>query len=173
MPLSTLLPPPHGVALRDGSRVVIRPIDSGDRDALGAAFERLGEQSRYRRFLTATPTLADWQLRYLTEVDQHDHVALAAVDAADGSSIVGVARSVRLDGSDAEPALTVVDSWQGRGLGSVLLAALVARSRPAGVTRYRAQVLSENEAMLRLLAGVGQMRFSTAGSALEVTVELR
>jgi acetyltransferase len=158
--------------LRDGSRVVIRPLEGADREALSAAFERLGEASRYRRFLSATPRLTDSQLSYLTEVDQHDHVALAAVDMTFGSGIVGVARSVRREGSEAEPAIAVVDEYQARGLGSALIAALAARSREQGVTSYRAIALADNVPALRLLGGVGAMRWTGAGATLQVTVDL-
>ena len=106
-------PDPDVAILRDGSKVVIRPLRRGDRPALIAAFERLGVRSRFRRFLGPMPSLSEIQLRHLTEVDQRDHVALVAVDATSGSGIVGVARFVRLaDGTDAEPALAVVDDWQ-------------------------------------------------------------
>ena len=100
------------------------------------------------------------QLRYLTEVDQHHHVALAAVD---GSNIVGVARFVREGIADAELAIAIVDEWQGRGLGTALMAALVDRSLKQGVTRFQAYVLADNEPMLRLLAGLGHQRWSGTG----------
>jgi GNAT superfamily N-acetyltransferase len=149
--------------------VLIRPLCAADRHALGTAFERMGAESRYQRFLSATPRLTESQLRYLTEVDQRDHVALAAVDPTDG--IVGVARSIRLEGADAEPAIAVVDDYQGRGLGTELIAALVDRSREQGVKRYCATVLADNAPMLRLLRGIGEMRSSRAGTALQVTVD--
>ena len=63
---------------------------------LRAGFERLSEESRYRRFLAPMQELSGSMLRYLTEVDHHDHEALVAV-GADGT-LVGVARSVRSAG---------------------------------------------------------------------------
>jgi GNAT superfamily N-acetyltransferase len=158
--------------LQDGSQVVIRPLRRGDRPAFIAAFERLGEQSRYRRFLGPMPSLTESQLRHLTDVDQRDHVALAAIDATAGSGIVGVARFIRLAGADVEPALAVVDDWQARGLGTVLLAALVRAARAQGVRRFQAYVLADNVDMLRLLGGVGELRTSCAGPAVHVTVDL-
>jgi RimJ/RimL family protein N-acetyltransferase len=158
--------------LRDGSRVVIRPLGATDRRALTTAFKRMGEESRYRRFLCATPTLTETQLRYLTEIDQRDHVALAAVDATYGSEILGVARSVRLEGPEAELAIAVIDEYQGRGLGTVLIAALVDRAGAQGVKTYRADVLADNVPMLRLLGGMGEMRVSHGGPALRVRVDL-
>ena len=160
------------VTLRDGSQAVIRPLRGGDRPALAAAFERLGEQSRYRRFLGPMPGLTESQLRHLTDVDQRDHVALAAIDSTSGSSIVGVARFIRLADGDVEPALVVVDDWQARGLGTVLLAALVHVARAQGVRRFQAYVLADNVDMLRLLRGIGELRTSCAGPAVHVTVDL-
>src|SRR3954463_11507636 len=106
--------------------IVIRPLSAADRHALGTAFERMGDETRYRRFLSAMPRLSESQLRFLTDVDQRRHVAVAAVDASEG--IVGVARFIRIDGSDAEPAIAIVDDHQGRGLGTALMATLVERA---------------------------------------------
>ena len=95
----------------------MRPIEPDDRDAVQGAFARLSEQSRYQRFMSAINELSESQLRYLTEVDHHDHEALIAFDREGGLG-VGVGRYVRLDdGTSAEAAVTVVDEWQGRGLG--------------------------------------------------------
>ena len=119
------------------------------------------------------PSLTELQLRHLTEVDQRDHVALVAVDVTSGSGIVGVARFIRLaDGAEAEPALAVVDDWQARGVGTVLLTALVDAARAQGVRRFQAYVLADNADMLRLLAGVGKLQTSWAGPTVHVTVEL-
>jgi len=77
--------------LSDGSEVEIRPLDPEDKAGLAAGFERLSGLSRYRRFLSPTSHLSAKQLAYLTEVDHHDHEALAALDQASGRT-VGVAR---------------------------------------------------------------------------------
>jgi hypothetical protein len=78
--------PRYRKTLRDGSRVLIRPIDPGDKQALAGAFDRLSEQSRYRRFFTAVPALTDAQLVALTEVDHRDH-GTAGVSRHDGSQV--------------------------------------------------------------------------------------
>jgi RimJ/RimL family protein N-acetyltransferase len=153
----------------DASPITIRPLAADDRDALGGAFARMSDASRYQRFLTATPRLSASQLTYLTDVDQSNHVALAAVGE---SGILGVARFVRLDEKEAEIAMAVVDEWRGRGLGMTLLAALVDEARARGVARFQATVLADNAPMLRLLRSIGELRFHSAGSALHVTVDL-
>ena len=117
----------------------MRRIEPDDRDAVQGAFARLSEQSRYQRFMSAINELSESQLRYLTEVDHHDHEALIAFDREGGLG-VGVGRYVRLDdGTSAEAAVTVVDEWQGRGLGTALCPPGAGRS---GTRRYQPRVSS-------------------------------
>ena len=86
----------------------MRPIEPADKGPLARAFERLSEQSRYQRFLTSVNELSESELRYLTDVDHHDHEALIAFDPETGGA-VAVARFVRLDDdTSAEAAVTVI-----------------------------------------------------------------
>jgi EmrB/QacA subfamily drug resistance transporter len=140
------------VALRDGSEVVIRPVRSADAPLLADGFARLGPESRRLRFLRRKDELTPAELRYFTDIDHHDHEALGALDQTDGRG-VGVARYVRDAGDrhSAEIAVTVVDDWQGRGLGTELLAQLSGRARAAGIRRFTALVSADNAAMAALL----------------------
>ena len=72
----------------------VRQIRGGDKELLLRGFERLSPESRYRRFLTPTARLGGAMLRYLTEIDHHDHEALIRIDEATGEAL-GVARYVR------------------------------------------------------------------------------
>ena len=146
-------------SLRDGSRVLIRPIRPGDGGLVRAGFERLSPESRYRRFLTPMPTLTEQQLAYLTDVDHHDHEAMIAVDPATGEGL-GISRLVR-DAErprTAEAAVTVIDEWQGRGLGTALLTALTERARIDEIDRFTCLVLAENREMIELLERLGPAR---------------
>ena len=140
------------VTLRDGSKVLIRPVHSTDAPLLADGFARLSPQSRQLRFLMGKKELSRAELRYLTAVDHHDHEALGAVSQADGRG-VGIARYVR-DAEDpqaAEIAVTIVDDWQGRGLGTELLTRLSGRARCEGIHRFTALVAEDNRAMAGLL----------------------
>jgi GNAT superfamily N-acetyltransferase len=147
------------VELRDGSQVRLRQIRSSDRELLLRGFEHLSPKSRYRRFLTPMPELSEETVRYLVNVDHHDHEAIVAVDAKSGEG-VGVARYVRSTDRPeaAEVAVTVIDAWQGRGLGTVLLEVLSARAREEGIRSFTALMLAENEEMMDLLGRLGAVR---------------
>jgi GNAT superfamily N-acetyltransferase len=143
--------------LRDGTKVLVRPIQPEDKGLLLRGFEQLSELSRYRRFLAPVPKLSDAQLRYLTEVDHVDHEAIVAVDAGAPERGYGVARYVRLrdDPSVGEAAVTVIDEFQGRGLGTLLLVLLARAAIEHGIRRFRAFVLEENRPMRDLLVSLG------------------
>jgi GNAT superfamily N-acetyltransferase len=147
------------MVLRDGSRVDVRPIAATDKELIRQGFARLSPESRYRRFLSSMPALDDRALAYLTELDHHDHEALIALDVESHEG-VGVARFVRdsAEPASAEVAVTVVDDWQGRGLGTALLGELADRAREEGVRRFTALVLAENRNMLGMLGELGAAR---------------
>jgi GNAT superfamily N-acetyltransferase len=145
--------------LRDGSLVRLRPIRRTDGELILRGFERLSDESRYRRFLSPVPGLTGAMVRYLTEVDHRDHEAIVAIDEGSGGG-VGVARYVRDEQRDdsAEAAVTVIDDWAGRGLGTILLELLAARAGEEGIARFTALVLARNREMMELLEALGPVR---------------
>ena len=159
------------VQLRDGSRVVIRPIEPGDREALAEGFRRLSPQSRYRRFLAPRSRLSERDLDYLTHIDHQDHEALVAVGETTGEG-VGVARYVRTGPDVAEPAIVVADDWQNRGVGTALLGALVKRAREEGIGRFEATVLAYNEDAIRILERLGDTNREQVGPEVELKIDL-
>jgi RimJ/RimL family protein N-acetyltransferase len=161
------------VELRGGRWARVRPIRPEDKAAIALGFQELSERSRYQRFMTAINELSESQLRYLTEVDHHDHEALVAFDEADGAG-VGVARFVRLpDGVSAEAAVTIIDRWQGVGLGTVLCNMLAGRAREEGIERFTALLLADNEQMHDVLASLGPSKvLSRDAGTVQVEVEI-
>jgi RimJ/RimL family protein N-acetyltransferase len=145
------------VALKDGTPVTIRPIRPDDKPLLVDGLARLSEESRYRRFLSPISGFTEDQLRYLTEVDYHDHFAWVALHGEWPDVGLGVARYVRLPDRPevADVAVTVVDEYQGRGLGTILLAVLARTALAEGIRRFRGDVLAVNRPMRRLLQRFG------------------
>ena len=164
---------PARVELRDGSTALIRPVRSGDAPLLVDGFARLSPQSRWMRFLGTKTSLSAAELRYFTDVDHHDHEAIGALSAADGRG-VGIARYVR-DSNDprsAEIAVTIVDDWQGRGLGTELLARLSDRARQAGIDRFTALAGAENAVIAGLLRNMGACLVGRGPGTVEYEVAL-
>ncbi|MDH3458820.1 MAG: GNAT family N-acetyltransferase [Gemmatimonadota bacterium] len=151
-------PDPIRLELRDGTPILVRPIVPDDRQRLRDGLERLSEHSRYRRFMSVLRELTEPQLAYLTDLDYENHMAWAAIDLSlPDQPGVGVARYIRRDddATKAEVAVTVVDSHQGRGLGTLLLGVLSQTASENGIETYIAHVLAENAPMLRIFAELG------------------
>ena len=138
--------------LNNGLQVWIRPISSADAWRLQDGLKRLSRETIRRRFLSNKTRFSSTELRYLTEVDGVNHIALVAMSAATGR-LAGVARCVRdpEHPDTAEWAIVVGDDLQGQGLGTLLIQALVDDARKVGISRFSATIAGENKAVGRLL----------------------
>ena len=144
------------VCLRNGTRILIRPITADDKALLVRGMASLSPHSARLRFLAPKHRLTLAELRYLTEVDQVDHYALVAVLADDPTAMAGVGRWVRdREHPDAaEVAVVVGDCHQRQGLGTALGTALADGARARGIARFHAAMLAENRAAQRLFAHI-------------------
>ena len=138
----------------DGTQLYVRHIKPGDKEMLASAWLQLSPRSQYRRFLAPKPYLTPADLRYLTEIDGHDHVALLAVRLDDPMRLVAVARYVRLKDRPeaAEVAVTVADYMQGKKIGKQLGVLLTDEARGRGIRRFTASLLADNRPALKLMA---------------------
>jgi acetyltransferase len=126
--------------------VTIRPLRNGETEAVQAVFDRLGPGSRRLRFGGGKTVLTAYDLGQLARVDETHHVLVALI----GGEPVGIARLVR-DGLSAEVAVEVVDEWQGRRVGTLLMKRLAADARAAGIARLHAVVAPDNTASRALM----------------------
>jgi acetyltransferase len=137
--------------LLDGTLVLIRPIEPSDKPLLVEGLRRLSPEAAFRRFLSPKVRFSEAELRYLTEVDGHDHIAYVAVK---GDELVAVGRVVRSAPDTADIAILVWDEWQGLGLGSWLAQRLARAAAAEGVTRIAGTMLADNRPALRIMKGV-------------------
>ncbi len=159
-------------AASDGATLEIRPI-RGDDEPLEQAFvDRLSRDTSYRRLLSGRTPQPDEIARW-THVDYDREMALVAVDARDESPrMCGVTRYVR-EGDDAAAfAIVLADDWQGRGLGTALLRALVDAARAAGIRTLRDITLSTNLAMIGLARRLGFTIAHAPGDSTVSVLEL-
>jgi protein lysine acetyltransferase len=165
---------PVVVTLPDGARLRIRPILPTDRGKLADTQPGFSRESHYKRFFSAPP-LSDRVVQYLVDVDYFDHFAWVALVADDpGEPGVASARYIRerTAPDTAEVAFSVVDDYQGRGLGTLLVGALAVAAAQNGVRRFRARVLAENEPMRAILRRAGaHLDFAEPG-VLETVVDV-
>jgi RimJ/RimL family protein N-acetyltransferase len=148
---------PIEATLHDGRRVRIRAIRPDDRDEVVQAFDRLSRESRYMRFMAPLLQVPATVLeRTLHLQDAHELGLVAEIDAPDGIDIVAGARYYVLPGGErCEFAVTVADRWQGAGLASRLLRALIQGAGARGLTHMEGFVLAENDRMLALARRLG------------------
>jgi RimJ/RimL family protein N-acetyltransferase len=141
------------LTLRDGAVVRLRPIRPDDAPRLQALHSRLGRDTAYQRFFTVVKRLPpDWA-RLLATVDYRRRLALVVeVGPADDPELIAVGRYDALDEADtAEVAFVVQDSWQNRGLGTLLFEAILHAAAARSYRRFRAYVLADNRRMLDLI----------------------
>jgi RimJ/RimL family protein N-acetyltransferase len=142
--------------LRDGRRITIRALQPDDQDEYLAAVGRLGSQSLHRRFFTVKRHFSEQERSFFLNIDFVKHVALVAViEQNGGREVVGGARYVIAEPNQAEVAFTVVDRYQGLGIGSALMRHIVRIARDAGLHALVAQVLPSNSAMLQVFKRAG------------------
>jgi acetyltransferase len=141
----------------DGTHVTVRPLRGCDLELEADFVRHLSMDSRYKRFMVTVRELPESKLRYLTDVDQVRHVALAATVEHDGrETLVGVARYVvDASGTGCEFAIAVDDAWQGTGLAGILMHALIDVARTRGLATMEGSVLATNTRMLKFMRQLG------------------
>ena len=142
------------VTLKDGARIRIRPVLPEDEARLATLYGRLSRDTAYQRFFGVMKRLPPTWAHHFAHVDYRGRMALVAERSLEWRpELIGVARYEPAEEEDTvEAALVVQDYWQGKGLGTILLKAILRAAEANGVRRFRAQVLADNVRMLRLLA---------------------
>jgi acetyltransferase len=151
--------------LRDGSRIVIRPIRPEDRQIEKDFVHDLSDESRYFRFFNALRDLSETALTRFTQVDYDKEMALIAVIFENGRETeIGVARySINPDGRSCEFAIAIADAWQRKGVGSTLMQSLMDAARNRGLEIMEGWVLAGNSRMLALIDALGFAIRANAG----------
>ena len=90
------------------------------------------------------------------DIDFKDHVAIVALAEESGRKIVAAGgRYIVFEPGRAEMAFVVIDAWQGRGIGSILMRHLAKIANDAGLQELTAEVLPENAAMRKVFEKFG------------------
>jgi RimJ/RimL family protein N-acetyltransferase len=160
------------LALRSGARLSLRPIRPDDEPRLEELFNRLSRHTVYHRFFAPYHRLrADWYRRF-ANVDYRARLALVAEDERAGHLLVRAVARYEPDTAPgvAEVAVVVEDAWQNRGVGSVLLDAVLEAGETRGIRSFTANVLADNRRMLHVLRRLGEIQRQSSENGV-ITVE--
>jgi RimJ/RimL family protein N-acetyltransferase len=164
------------LTLKDGSDVRIRPIRPDDAPRLQELHSRLSRQTAYQRFFAIVKRLPpDWA-QTLANVDYYRRLALVVeARAGTGMELIGVGRYEPTDEKDTvEVAFVVQDSWQNRGLGTILFDEILRAAAARSHRRFRAYVLADNRRMLDLITRFTRIESrKTEQSVTEIVFTLR
>jgi RimJ/RimL family protein N-acetyltransferase len=143
--------------LGGGRRIVVRPVEAGDVDALTALYDSLDPEDHYRRFFSAYRPRRQFFEEMTTVAERGGARLVAIVTEADGSErLVAEAGYTLLPDGDGELAIAVERSWRG-WLGPYLLDAVAGIAAEAGVPNLEAEVLVVNRPMIAMLRSRGAM----------------
>jgi acetyltransferase len=162
-------------SLRDGTPVLFRPIRAEDEPAVVEFHRGLSDRSVYSRFFAAIPLAERVSHRRLARIcfaDYDRELSLVVMAADEPARILAALRLTRRHASrDADFGLLVLDAWQGRGLGKLLVGELVRVARAEGIGRVHGIVLADNRRMLEICqkSGFGVI---PRGAECEVILEL-
>jgi acyl-CoA synthetase (NDP forming)/GNAT superfamily N-acetyltransferase len=140
------------VRLADGAAATVRALVPDDWEAVRALYARCSPTGRYFRFFS--PMSVDGAMRLTPPLgDDSEHCILGVAVAG---RLIGMGQyDVTDDDEVAEVAFLVEDDEQGRGVATVLLEELARLGASAGIRRFRALFLTENERMADVFAHAG------------------
>jgi len=160
---------------RAGQEILVRRLLPIDREQLAAGYQELSLAARRARFGSPPDQLSSRELDQLLDLDFDDRFALGAVVADEsGERGVGVARYSRRndDPTTAEAAVVVLDAYQHRGIGTLLLWDLVAAARDHGITTFTATVRWESSWLLDAIRAAGAAVHPSEPGVAAVTFQL-
>jgi acyl-CoA hydrolase/GNAT superfamily N-acetyltransferase len=161
---------------KTGLSLLLRPVKISDEPLLKEFFYSLSDQSLFRRFMTPRRDMPHERLQEFVVIDYtREMVILAILDEGTRALVAGLGEYyVEEDGLTANVAFAVRDQYQNQGVGSELLAYLTQLARKQGLLGFTAEVLKENEPMLRVFE---KMRFpiesASAGECYELRISLK
>jgi RimJ/RimL family protein N-acetyltransferase len=164
--------------LRTGQPVTIRAIRPEDGTQILEEFRELDSHSLYMRFFEMKKEISDSELKFFTEVDFINHVALVAVTEVDGKArVIGGGRYFAYDHPakirSAEVAFLVHDLYQGQGLATLIMKHLLIIARDSGIAQFEAMVLPRNAKMLSVFSRTGlPTRSSRLDDVIHITLSL-
>lgn len=161
--------------LKDQTRVAFRLVEPEDRIRLLNGFNRISARTNINRFHSFKKRLNENELNYLLSIDNVNHLAIGAIDCDNSDELgIGLVRYIRMKEApdQAEVAITIIDEYQGKGLGSILYREMMKMAAQNDINTLLNIVRKDNRAMLYLLDSLGAKKVTEHEQVYEFTVDL-
>ena len=146
---------------KDGTPVTIRPIRPEDEPLMAEFHTTLSERSVYLRYFCSLSLSTRVEHERLVRIcfASYDRGFAIVADRLNPETgrheVLGVGRFSAIDRLEAEAAVLVSDKWQGRGLGTELLAGVARVARSEKFQRLSGEILRDNLATQAIFKKVG------------------
>jgi len=161
--------------LTDGTTIGIGFVGPEDEQRLLSGFRKLSQQTKLYRFHCSKQELSNKEKDYLLKIDNYNHFAIGAVDLGKSHDVgIGLIRYIRCkdDPTRAEVAITVIDEYQNKGIGTYLFKELFIYADKNGVRTLTGYVLKENVKMIRILDKIGLKVKEDCGNQYRIEVKV-
>ncbi|AYF45257.1 MULTISPECIES: GNAT family N-acetyltransferase [Halobacteriovorax] len=150
-----------------GHKALIREVSASDKKLILEGIKEMQPKSIYHRFFAAKKGLTGKELISLTEYDKRFHYAIGAITATSPIHPMGIARFdiFRENHEEAEFAITIIDKFQGMGVGKELLSLLIVEAKKRGVKILKGEMLTTNSNMI----GLAQSMTKSHGCELKLS----
>ena len=163
------------VLLKDGSRMLLRPIRQDDTERWLAFYQRQSEQTKYLRFQRDPGEMGLEDARRFCTVDYKNTFALVGeVQIGQRREIIAIGRYYRLPNKrSARVVFAIEDAYHGKGIGTRLIEWLANAARDNGIAFFEGDVLAENERMMAVLKDYGfHIDSELRGGVYHVTIPI-
>lgn len=146
-----------------------------NKEQISRGLKYLSSESIRNRFLGSKKEFSQTELDYLTQLDGNDHWAFGIEEREKPLRGIAIARLVRskLDNTEAEMAIVIIDEYQGIGLGTLLIELVAMAAFERKITRLTFTSLPQNNQILNLVQKIGQPQVgSTAMDYVQYFIEL-
>lgn len=158
-----------------GSKFHIASLTPADRAQIQAGLKYMSHESIRNRFMGSKREFSEKELDYLTSLDGINHYAVGVEEANPPHRGVAVIRMVRSesDATEAEVAITIIDDYQKKGLGSFLLDVLYLAALERGISKFAFTFFAQNEGIIHLIEKKGVPEIIRSHDSMRMILSLK
>ena len=161
---------------RNQYKIRIGPVLPANKDQISRSIKDLSTESIRYRFMGSKKEFSPEELEYFTNVDGWNHYAIGMEEQQNPKRGIAIVRLVRslIDPVEAEIAITIIDEYHKRGLGTFLMRLIVLAASERNIKRLSFSFLPQNEAIIKLIHKIGPTRTdSTAMDFVQLYMDMK